>query len=71
MLNYHPNQGQLDLGDSKLNFNNSFVGTTHLTYNKGFTSILYLTNYINDIPNCRKNIPIGEIIIIIKIEYLS
>ena len=31
------------------------MGTTDPTYNKGFTSRLYMTKYINDIPN-RRNI---------------
>ena len=49
-------QGQLALEDSKIHFNNTFVGTTDPTYNEGFTSRLYMTKYINDIPNQRNNI---------------
>ena len=49
------NHGRLDLGDSKIHFYNTFVGTTDPTYNEGFTSRLYMTNYINDIPNWRNN----------------
>ena len=48
------NKGQLALGDSKIHFNNTFVGITDPTYNGGFTSRLYMTNYINDIPNRSK-----------------
>ena len=48
-------KGQLVLGDSKIHFNNTFVGTTDPNYNKGFTSIIYMNNYINDIYN-RSNI---------------
>ena len=51
-----PNQGRLALGDSKIHFNNTFVGTTDPNYNIGFTSILYMNKYINDIPNWRNNI---------------
>ena len=32
------------------------MGTIDPTYNKGFTSRLYMTNYINDIPNQRNTI---------------
>ena len=32
------------------------MGTTDPTYNRGFTSILYMMNYINDIINQRNNI---------------
>ena len=49
-------QGWIFLGESKTHFNNTFVGTTNPTYNGGFTSRLYMTNYINDIPNRRNNI---------------
>ena len=49
-------QGRLALGDSKIHFNNTFVGTTNLTYNGGFASRLYMTKYINDIPNRTNNI---------------
>ena len=49
-------QGRHSLGDSKIHFDNTFVGTTDLTYNKGFNSRLYMIKYINDIPNQRNNI---------------
>ena len=32
------------------------MGTTNMTYNGGFNSRIYMTNYINDIPNQRNNI---------------
>ena len=69
--NYPPNQGRLALGDSKLHFSNTFVGTTDPNYNKDFTSILYMTNYINDIPNRRNNIPERVITIMIQIIIYS
>ena len=50
------NQDRLALGYSKINFNNTFVGTTDPTYNGGSNSRHYMTNYINDIPNRRNNI---------------
>ena len=46
----------LALWDSKIHFNNTFVGTTDPNYNRGFKSRLYMTSYINDIPNRRNNI---------------
>ena len=55
-LNSPPNEDQLVLVDSKMHFNNTFVGTTDPNYNEGFTSRLYMTNYINEIPNQRNNI---------------
>ena len=48
---YPPKQGQIYLGDSKIHFNNTFVGPTDLTYNGIFTSRLYMNKYNNDIPN--------------------
>ena len=58
-------QGGLALEDSKIHFNNIFVGTTDPNYNRGFTSILYMNKYINDIPIRGTTSPKGEIIIII------
>ena len=53
-------QGRLYLKDSKIHFNNTLVGTTDSTYNIGFTSRLYMANYINDIPNQRNASEVGN-----------
>ena len=55
-LTYRPNQVRLAFGELKLHFNNTFVGTTNPTYNEGFTSRLYMTKYIIDIPNRRNKL---------------
>ena len=54
--NFSSQLGHTFLGILKNHFNNTFVGTTDLTYNKGFTSRIYMTKYINDIPNMSNNI---------------
>ena len=64
--NSPPKQGRISLGDSKIHFNNTFVGTTDPTYNGGFTSRLSMNNYINEIPNQRNNISKEVITIIIQ-----
>ena len=40
---YPLNQDQIAFIDSKLHFNNTFVGNTNPTYNGGFTSRIYMT----------------------------
>ena len=44
------------MGYAKINFNNTFVGTTDPTYNEYFTSRIYMNKYIKDIPNRRNYI---------------
>ena len=66
----------LSLWETKNTFYIISLGTIVLTYNGGFTSTLYMSNYNNDISDRRENIPErrnnkSTIIIIIIIQRIS